>query len=218
MCLEHVDASIKQAAVLVGFMCSEDWALPFTAGFHKMFSLDALLLFSLLLTSLILPSIYIAGMYKLLSHLKLKGIYLVPTSRTTLPPCPWSLLSRCFSFNFCHILEFFFFPSHHQWFHFFKKLLPSSTQCWLDYKQGSAFTALDRVQWRVAANGTSSGELWSAFMGKRRDLRCRACQWALCLDPSFAWDGVCQILAGMTPDLRRPGWEQSDVPHLLIMA
>lgn len=115
-------------------------------------------------------------------------------------------------------LRFFFFPSHHQWFHFLKKLLPSSTQCWLDYKEGSAFTALDRVQWRVAANGISSGELWSAFKGKRRDLRCRACQWALCLDPSFAWDGVCQIPAGMTPDLRRPGWEQSDVPHLLIMA
>lgn len=68
---------------------------------------------------------------------------------------------------------------------FFKKLLPSSTQCWLDYKEDSAYTVLDRAQWRVGANGTSSGEWWSAFMSKRRDLGCKGLPTSLLSQPFF---------------------------------
>lgn len=116
----HVDASVKEAAPLVGFTCSEDWALHFTVGFHKMFCLEALLIFSLLLNSLISPAIHSAGMCKLLSHLKHKSICLVPALRTVLLPCPWSffylavsllisVISLRFWFSFPITNDFFFF-------------------------------------------------------------------------------------------------------------
>lgn len=159
--------------------------------FHKKFCLEALLIFSLLLKSLILPAIHSAGVCKLLSHLKLKGVCLVPTLRTAFCPVlglfylAVSLLISVISLRFW----FVFFFSHHKWLYFFQ-LLPSSMQCWLDYKEGSAYTVLDRVQWRVGANGTSSGELWSAFMGKRRDLRCEGLPMNLLSQPFFflRWD------------------------------
>lgn len=125
-------------------------------------------------------------MCKLLSHLKLKGICSVPALRTTLLSWPRSLFVLLLLFQFLsYPWDFFFslFPS--PMIQFLKNLLPSSMQCWLDYKEGSAFTVLDRVQWRVGANGTSSGELWSTFMGERRDLRCEGLPMSLLSQPFF---------------------------------
>lgn len=179
-----MDASVKQAAVLVSCALKTEHYTSLQA-FIKCSDWKLCLFFSLLLTSLILPAIHSTGMCKLLSHLKLKGICSVPALRTTLLSWPRYFFVLLFLFQFLSYPWDFFLFSHHQWFHFFKKLLPSSTQCWLDYKEGSAFTVLDRVQWRAGANGTSSGELWSAFMGERRDLRCEGLPTSLLSQPFF---------------------------------
>lgn len=102
------------------------------------------------------------------------------------------------SFNFCHILRFCFsFPITNDFI--FKKLLPSSMHCWLDYEEGGAFTVLARVQWRVGAIGTRCGELWSTFMGKRRDLRWEGLPRSLLSQPFFS----------LTWGVSDPSWHNS---------